>query len=43
MKILVSQNTVLTDYDVDLTEIVNQLISFLAVYDKISSCSIKDN
>ena len=30
-------------YDVDLAEIMNQLISFLPVYNKISSCSVKDN
>lgn len=44
MKILVSPNSLLTDYDVDLTEIHCEPVDFfLSIYDKISSCSIKDN
>lgn len=43
MKILVSQNTGLTDYDVDLTETDNKAANFsLPFYGKISYCSIKD-
>lgn len=44
MKILVSQNTLSTDYDVDLTEIHREPDDFfLSIYDKNSSCSIEDN